>query len=127
MRKSSLNTLVLLMALYSTPVSSVELLVTCKDGNKQYMGIVSTGFEGYQDLFGEQVKIRLSSDYLIGDLKAPSGDQRFYISLKTNAFSQKNGEIDPYKICGVKRLGSTSRPSGDPDIFKFDRNDPLWW
>lgn len=127
MRKSNLNTLILLMALYSTPVGSVELLVTCKDGNKQYMGIVSTGFEGYQDLFGEHVKIRLSNDYLIGDLKTSSGDQRFYISLKTNAFSQRNGEIDPYKICGVKRLGVSQPPSGDPNVFKFDRNDPLWW
>jgi hypothetical protein len=64
---------------------------------------------------------------LIGDLNTSSGDQRFYISLKTNAFSQKDGEIDPYKICGVKRLGINQRPSGDQDIFKFDRNDPLWW
>ena len=102
MRKPNLITLVLLLALYSTPVSSVELLVTCKDGNKQYMGIVSTALDGYQDLFGEHVKIRLSNDYLIGDLKTSAGDQRFYISLKTNAFSQKDGEIDPYKICGVK-------------------------
>jgi len=126
-RKTTLTAIGLFTALYSTAVGSAELLVTCKDGNKQFMGIVSTGYDGYQDLFGEHVKIRLSNDYLIGDLKTSSGDQRFYISLKTNAFSQKNGEIDPYKICGVKRLGINQKPSGDPDIFKFDRNDPLWW
>ena len=127
MRKTTLATIGLFTALYSSAVGSVELLVTCKDGNKQFMGIVSTGYDGYQDLFGEHVKIRLSNNYLIGDIKTSSGDQRFYISLKTNAFSQKNGEIDPYKICGVKKLGINQTPSGDPDIFKFDRNDPQWW
>jgi len=106
-----------------------ELLVSCKNGNRQHMGIVDTNVSGYQDLFGEKVKIKLSNDYLTGYVKTEHGDKQFFISLKTNAFSQNNGEIDPYIICGVKKLGIADKAQdfGDPNVFKYDRNDPPWW
>ena len=116
--------LVSLTVMCGAPGFAATLLVTCKNGTRQHMGVVDTNQSSYQNLFGQQVKLEVRGGFLIGNVKVNRGeDTQFLISLKSGAFSQNDGEIDPYIVCAFKDI--TDQQPGNPNkTFEKEIRDP---
>lgn len=113
-----------LTVMCGAPSFAETLLVTCKNGTRQHMGVVDTNQSSYQNLFGQKVKLEVRGGFLIGNVKVDRGeDTQFLISLKSGAFSQNDGEIDPYIVCAFKDI--TDQEPGNPNkTFEKEIRDP---
>ena len=122
MRTLTISFYALSLALLGYSAHADVLLISCKNGNRQHMGIVDTELTGYQELFGHMVKVQLKGGYLVGDVRMrQEDDKKFLISLKSGAFSQNDGEIDPYIICGSKTI---SEDQPNDNTFREEIRDP---